>query len=117
MNNLEKEVCKKFKVKEKRITDKIILDLLELLTMNFGDIGIIDCEQDNCNYSLLVELGEPVYHDDEMGPGNQGYGWNIREAVLSSLLSDKIKEDSFVYDDIQYILMNKWEKIKENIWT
>lgn len=114
MDDLEKAICKKFKVKQKKISDKMILDILECLS-KYDEIRIIDCESCICAYSTLVEIGDPVRHGDEEFPGNQGFGWSLREAILGSLLSDKIKEDTFAYDDIRYLLLSYWEKVKEMV--
>lgn len=107
LTELEKEVCKKYKVSKKKIKLKILLKILTLISLEYPEIRIYNTEYDNCNYSILIDLNP--YEAKEV-PTKQGCGWTIEEALLSVLL--KIEEDSFLYTDIRWELMSVAEKIK-----
>jgi hypothetical protein len=117
LDRLDRAVCLKYNVKPKKIKENILFKIVDLLTKQFYDIRILDGETWNCDYDCLIQVGEDDKNsDDEHAPNNQGYGWGLREAVLSVLLSDKVLNDSFVYDDIRYLLMSNVEKMKEILW-
>ena len=110
ISDIEKEVCNRYKIKPKRIKDNTVLKLLNLLLSNYSEIRLYDTEKDICNYSVVVDLNPYEESDDESSSHNQGYGWNIKDGILSSLLS--IDLNSFLYDDIRWELMSKVEKVK-----
>lgn len=110
---LEKEVCKTYKVSPKKISNKTLFNILEILVKQFYDVRFIDCEACNCSYSIAGIIGEETKNfDDEKGPDNYGCGWDLRETVLSAILCDRVLKDSFCYDDIRWQLMSNFEKVK-----
>ena len=108
---LEHVVCDAYKVKRKNITDKTLFKILEILVKQFYDIRILDGETWNCDYDCLIQVGEDDKNsDDEHAPNNQGYGWGLRQTILSVLLSDAVLNDGFVYDDVRWQLMSSPER-------
>lgn len=107
--NLDKEICKTYKVFPKRISDKKLLNCLNEIVLNKEKITIHNTEYDICNYSFLLEV-EPqeIISDDEEYPANIGAGWDIREGIKTLLLSEDIVE--YLYDEIKWELMNKIER-------
>ena len=119
MNNLEQEVCKIYKVKPKRISDKMILDLMEVILEHYGNLSLCDLEVTQNAYGFYAEIPEDKKYKeeyyDEKPPVNAGYSDNLRKTILSLLCCDQIKESIFCYDDIRWKLMSSWEKMKEVI--
>ena len=118
---LEKEVCEEYNLRPRKISDKQILDIMELIIINYGTLELRDLEsQDSDGFYVEVPLDRKyqVYdHDyDERPAENVGYSDNLRNTILNLLCCEQIRNSLFLHDDIQYLLMNKWERFKETIW-
>lgn len=118
---LEKEVCKEYNLSPRKISDKQILDIMELIIINYGTLELRDLEsQDSDGFYVEVPLDRKyqVYdHDyDERPAENVGYSDNLRNTILNLLCCEQIRNSLFLHDDIQYLLMNRWERFKETIW-
>lgn len=118
---LEKEVCEEYNLRPRKISDKQILDIMEAILINYGTLELRDLEaQDSDGFYAEVPLDRKyqVYdHDyDERPAENVGYSDNLRNTILNLLCCEQIRNSLFLHDDIQYLLMNRWERFKETIW-
>lgn len=110
---LEKEVCITYNVSNKKISNKTLFNILEILIKQFYEIKLADAEVWNCDYDIYAQIGEEDKNcGDEECPDNIGTGWGLRETILSMLLCDRVLKDSFCYDDIRWQLMSNLEKLK-----
>jgi len=118
MLEIEKNVCKEYGLKPRRISDKQILDIMEAILFYYGTLELRDLTyQDSDGLYAEIPLDRKYVPDnyDEKPPVNAGYSDTLRETILSLILSEQIL-NSMIKDDIQYLLMNRWERLKETIW-
>lgn len=118
---LEKEVCREYKVKPKKISDTKILQLMELILSNCGTLELYDLSVTQDAYGLYAQIPEDRKYKeedyDEKPAPNCGYSNFLRDTILSLLLCEQILDSMFLKDDIRYLLMSKLEKIEEMIWN
>lgn len=108
--DIESFVCKHYGVSKKKISDKKAFKLLTILQKEFYDIRIIDCERDNCNYDCLIQVGQ---ESKEEQPDNIGMGWGLKEAILSTIICDRVMDDCFARDSIRWELSSPVERLKQ----
>ena len=109
---LDQFVCEKYKVKNKKISDKKLFKILEILIKQFYEIKLADAEVWNCDYDIYAQIGEEDKNSgDEECPDNIGTGWGLREAILSAIVSDRVLYDEFAYDEIRWGLMSSPERL------
>jgi len=116
---LEKEVCKAYGLSPRRITDKQVLDIMEAILINYGTLELRDLAyQDSDGLYAEVPLDRKYVPDDydEKPPVNAGYSATLKDTILSLMLCEQILGSWLTKDDIQYLLMTKFERLKETIW-
>lgn len=120
ISELEKKVCEKYNLKPRKISDTKILQLMELILANYGTLELNDLEvtQDGYGFYAQVPEDKKYLNDnyDEKPPVNAGYSNDLKDTILSLLCCEQIVDSLFLADDIQYLLMTKLEKIKEQLW-
>ena len=112
---LEKEVCRFYNVSEKRISDKKLLKILELIIMYFGKIEFFDVENSICNYSLCSEIPTQIDRDEDDYPF-MGTDWDIRQVILTQILDEECIDNRAFFEAVQDELMSVWEKIAKFLW-
>ena len=120
ITDLEKEVCTIYKVTPKKISDKKILQLMELILIHYGTLELTDLEVTQGGDGFYAQVPEDRKYItdtyDEKPPVNAGYSNTLRDTILSLLCCEQVKASVFLFDDIQYLLMSRIEKIKEELW-
>ena len=118
---LEKEVCKEYNLSPRKISDKKIFEILELIIVNYGTLELRDLEsQDSDGFYAEVPLDRKYqkysYDYDEKPAENVGYSNNLKDTILSLICCEQIRNSLFLHDNIQYLLMTKFERFKETVW-
>ena len=116
ITDLEKEVCRFYNLKPRTISDKKILQIIELIIRDFRQISFYEHQWDNCNYDLSSEIPSKIERDDEERPFI-GTGWCIKDVILSQMLDEEAICNLDFYDSVRWLLMNNLEKAKEIIWN
>ena len=115
VTEIEKELCLFYGLSPRKITNKQVLGILELLIRHFKEIKFLDCSFDNCNYDLYSIIETDKYRDDEEQPFC-GCGWDIKDVILNQCLDEEALENFDFKEDLKYLLMNPFEKIAEILW-
>ena len=106
----EKQVCKAYNLKPRKITENQIQKILVLLCREFKEVSIKDNSWE-CRYfdlTCCINLG---------GEYVIGTGWNLRDVVLDILLDERVIANKNFYDDLRWMLMSNMEKVKEIIFN
>lgn len=114
---LEKEFISVYQIPKKKITDKDIIKIIDVLSSYFHMVCIDNVESEICDYSHLARLPEQYNYeeDDEECPTNIGTGWSVHDAILSLCLNNTCLDSQWFMDDIQTELTPTYIQIKDSI--
>lgn len=114
---LEKQFISVYQIPKKKITDKDIIKIIDVLSYYFHMVCIDNVEFEICDYSHLARLPEQYNYekDDEECPTNIGTGWNVHDAILSLCLNDTCMKSKWFIEDVQTKLTPTYLQIKDSI--
>ena len=110
---LEKQFLQTYKIRKRKVSQKDLMKILDILIQYFEEVQILDHERDHCAYKYSIHLPERTNKnkDDEEYPTNIGVGWTIKDAILSLLLNDTCFENDIIQEEIQDALNPLYIKI------
>lgn len=109
----EQCVCKIYNIYPRKIKDKQLLEIMELLTYYFGELKFLsmispmDC-------SIMATSPETTVVDEEYPL--MGTGWCIKEAILKQIQTPPAVCDTDFYEDVRNVLLTPFEKLMEYIF-
>jgi hypothetical protein len=114
-SELEKEVCRFYNVSEKRISNKKLLNILELIIIYFGKITFNDCENFVCNYSMSSEIPTNIQRDEEDYPFI-GTGYTIKDVILTQILDEECIDNRAFFEAVRDELTSPLQKLANFLW-
>lgn len=114
---LEKQFISVYQIPKKKISDKDIIKIIDVLSYHFHMVCIDNVEFEICDYSHVARLPEQYNHekDDEECPTNIGTGWNVHDAILSLCLNDTCMKSKWFIEDVQTELTPFYIEVKDSI--